>query len=791
MNNLKLNSKPIANIKNIVAGDKYRITVLTPALVRLEYCNDGVFEDGATQTVLNRNFPAVDYKLKEEKEYLEIETENIKLYYNKKEFSQNGLKIQIYGTNMQYNSDWYYGKPSDSLGGTARTLDNVNGRIALEDGVIGRHGFAVLDDSKSLRITDTYVEPRKNGEDLYVFCYGHEYRRAIKDFYYLCGATPLLPRFALGNWWSRYYRYSEDSYTKLMDDFENEKIPFSVAVIDMDWHLVEIDKKYGSGWTGYTWNKELFPDYKRFLKNLHDRGMSVTLNVHPADGVRAYEDCYLRIAEHMGVDVANEEKVEFDPTNEKFMECYFNDVHHPLEMDGVDFWWVDWQQGNNSKIEGLDPLWMLNHYHFLDNGRDGKRPLTFSRYAGPGSHRYPVGFSGDTHITWESLDFQPYFTTTASNIGYGWWSHDIGGHMLGNKDNELELRWYQFGVFSPIMRLHSSCNDFCGKEPWNFPVEIHMVMNEFLRLRHRMIPYLYTMNYISSMGRPLMSPMYYDYPEEWDAYMVGNQYYFGTELLVAPITTPNIKGINCAKVKVWLPEGIYFDIFTHTVYTGGRFINMYRDNSSIPVLAKAGAIIPLTDEITGKEFLDNPRELSVLVYPGKDNEFDMYEDDGKTMDYLEGKIVTTKFINNYSEGKFVVRKPEGEMSLIPEKRNIQLRFCCTSDNEVEVYIGEKIVSCESRYDVETHTFVVSVDNWDYSDDIIVVLKNKHNIMKNAYEKKIFNILNNAEISYSQKEDIYRPIRGGRDLNYIISELSGRNIDLEIRDAVLEQLLAMI
>ena len=115
----------------------------------------------------------------------------------------------------------------------------------------------------------------------------------------------------------------------------------------------------------------------------------------------------------------------------------------------------------------------------------------------------------------------------------------------------------------------------------------------------------------------------------------------------------------------------------------------------------------------------------------------------------------------------------------------------TSDNEVEVYIGEKIVSCESRYDVETHTFVVSVDNWDYSDDIIVVLKNKHNIMKNAYEKKIFNILNNAEISYSQKEDIYRPIRGGRDLNYIISELSGRNIDLEIRDAVLEQLLAMI
>ena len=135
----------------------------------------------------------------------------------------------------------------------------------------------------------------------------------------MCGKTPLLPRYALGNWWSRFYRYTQDEYQGLMERFEQEKLPFTVAVIDMDWHLVEIDKKYGSGWTGYTWNKELFPDYKRFLKNLHDRGMSVTLNVHPADGVRAYEDCYLRIAEHMGVDVANEEKVdaEIEKTTEK------------------------------------------------------------------------------------------------------------------------------------------------------------------------------------------------------------------------------------------------------------------------------------------------------------------------------------------------------------------------------------------------------------------------------------------------------------------------------------------
>ena len=793
MNNLHLESNPVANENNIIKGENYRITVLTASLFRLEYSKNGSFVDEPTQTVLNRNFPPVSYKLKEEADFIEIETCNAKLYYNKKEFSTNGLNIKIYGTNMHYNSEWYYGKEAPNLGGTARTLDNVNGATKLEDGILSRNGFALLDDSKSLIITEDYVKPRdtKDSEDLYVFCYGHQYRDAIKDFYYLCGGTPLLPRFALGNWWSRYYRYSEESYMKLMDDFAREDIPFSVAVIDMDWHLVNIDKKYGSGWTGYTWNRELFPEPKRFLENLHDRGMHITLNVHPAEGVRGFEDAYETIGNHMGVNVAEEEPVEFDIANPKFMECYFNDVHHPMEEDGVDFWWVDWQQGNTSKLEGLDPLWMLNHYHFLDNGRDGKRAMTFSRYAGPGSHRYPIGFSGDSHITWESLDFQPYFTATASNIGYGWWSHDIGGHMLGERDEELELRWYQFGVFSPIMRLHSSCNEFTGKEPWKFSMETHAVMNDFLRLRHRMIPYLYSMNYLASNGRPLISPMYYDYPDEWDAYAVKNQYYFGTELIVAPITSKCIDGVNRAKVKVWLPKGTYFDIFSDTVYTGDRFINMYRDKSAMPVLAKAGAILPLTNEIFGKDFLNNPSNLTVTVYPGADNSFELYEDDGETNNFKNGQYAITTLINGNSTSEFIIKKPEGDISVLPVKRNIQIHFCATYDNKAEVYIGDKLVEAMYAYDEKSHTFVVDIKDWDYSDDIKICLGKQHMIRENDVKSAVYEILNKAEISFIQKEDVYRPIMGGRSKDYVISELSGRNINVDVRDAVVEQILAYI
>ena len=153
----------------------------------------------------------------------------------------------------------------------------------------------------------------------------------------------------------------------------------------------------------------------------------------------------------------------------------------------------------------MDPLWLLNHYHYLDNCRTGQAGLILSRYGGPGSHRYPIGFSGDTIVTWESLAFQPYFTSTASNIGYTWWSHDIGGHMRGYYDEDLALRWLQFGVFSPINRLHSSCNAFNSKEPWFYSPETCRLMKQYLRLRHGLLPYLYTMNVAThEEGLPLV-----------------------------------------------------------------------------------------------------------------------------------------------------------------------------------------------------------------------------------------------------------------------------------------------
>ena len=313
----QIKSCPLCRREAVVQGDKYRISVLTPQLFRLEYNEAGIFEDRPTQCVINRDFPVPAFAVYDTEHSLKIVTERVELLYDKQKFSQNGLSLTVKATKDSHNGVWHYGEPVEDLGGTARTLDGADGAVKLDHGVISRRRFAVLDDSKSLLIReDGWVEPRQ-GEtvDLYFFGYGHDYQQCLKDFYHLTGETPLLPRFALGNWWSRYHRYSDQEYKELIQRFEKEQIPFSVSVIDMDWHLVDVDPKYGSGWTGYTWNKELFPDPPAFMDWLHQHHLKVTLNVHPADGVRAFEEAYRPMAEAMGRDWRTGETIEFDITD--------------------------------------------------------------------------------------------------------------------------------------------------------------------------------------------------------------------------------------------------------------------------------------------------------------------------------------------------------------------------------------------------------------------------------------------------------------------------------------------
>lgn len=621
MDRFYVEAAPIAENKTYVSG-QIRLSIITDHILRLERVEGDTFADLATQKIMHRDFGSPSFSVKDNMLDIEVTTAD-RVFHVDKETLLVSVKLENY---------WVDSHQVHPLGGTFRTLDNGlgdrilfgenKGPVKLSDSIFSLEGVAEIDDSASYLLEENgTLSARRSGDiDRYILAFGKDYLGGLREFYGLTGFTPLLPKYALGNWWSRYYAYRQQEYIDLMDKFKDKGIPLTVATIDMDWHLVKNvpkdatthSKFWGRGWTGYTFDTDLFPDYKQFFRDLKERGLAITMNLHPHDGIRYFEKQYPAMAKANGIDPASKEPVEFDFTDRTFVDSYFDLVLHPYEEDGVDFWWIDWQQGRKSNRQGLDPLWLLNHYHTLDAGRDGRTPLILSRYAGCGSHRYPLGFSGDTIVRWKSLAYQPYFTLAASNTGYSWWSHDIGGHMGSKGNPELYTRWVQLGVFSPINRLHST-RDKWSKEPWFYGTEAEKIVTKFLQLRHRLLPYLYTANVRTAReGLPIVMPMYYLHDCK-EAYEAKTQYYFGTEMIVAPVVTrQNKEGL--APVSVWLPEGKWTDFFTGQVFEGNHTYELFVPLDRIPVFVKEGGIVPLLADYRNND--QEFRSLEVRLYAG-------------------------------------------------------------------------------------------------------------------------------------------------------------------------------
>ena len=767
---------PVAKEEAVIEGANYRFTVLTEQLIRLEYSKEGEFEDRPSQIFWYRDQAVPDFEVEETETGLVIETEKLTLNYKAvgESFNQNNLTIEV----KDLEETWHLGKENDrNLKGTIRTLDTIDGWTELNKGLISRDGWAVIDDTTSLVFNEetAWLEKRKIGsetQDLYFFGYGHNYLQCIKDFNDLAGEVPLLPRWSLGNWWSRYWRYTQQELRNLIEEFKERKIPLSVCIIDMDWHIV--DNSYTSGWTGYTWNKDLFPNPEGFINWLHQQQLKTALNLHPADGVHPHEKQYQEFAQRLDINPESEKPIEFKITDFDFIKNYFELLHHPLEEDGIDFWWIDWQQGQETEMPGLDPLWALNHLHFYDRSRDGRRPFVFSRWSGLGSHRYPIGFSGDTIISWDSLQFQPYFTATASNVSYSWWSHDIGGHCEGQDESELYTRWVQFGVFSPIMRLHSTNEKYLDRRPWSKSQAFYSVVKDAMRLRHALIPYLYTMAWKNhSQGEPLVQPMYYHHPECEEAYNFPGQYYFGSELLAAPHLKPQEESTNLSRKSFWLPEGDWINFFTGEYYGGDKCCVEYGRLKDIPIFAQAGAIVPLGPKLEwgGTE---PPGELDIYIFAGADKEFELYEDEGEGLGYQEEKSATTKFIQNWfnDQLQFEISSVGGDKSVVPENRDYELFFRGVKrPDRVDITVDGQLQEIDFSYDEAKETVIVYIPRVHPSNQVTVNLFTESgNLLsrRDRKKEKCYQLLKSFKMKTRAKTQIEERI---------LADDSQENIDL--------------
>ena len=676
-------AEPKANPAAVVVAGHARFTVLTSKLIRMEWSADGVFEDRASFVFLNRRMPVPKFtKLwvtMGKSSELVLKTDSLLVEYRPTLSPDGSFTSQSLNVTLTVDGKpvtWHPGiVDQENLQGTTRTLDGARGdktREPIEQGLVSRSGWAVVDDSvrplfdsadfsfsKGAASPWPWVTLRAPGQrqDLYFFGYGHAYKEALGDYVRVAGRIPLPPRFAFGTWWSRYWAYSDQELEGLVTGFRENSVPLDVLVIDMDWHPTfgvhgkrapedNVDQAGElKGWTGYSWNKLLFPEPDLFLKQLHQEGLKTTLNLHPASGVQPWEDAYPAMARAMGIDPATKKYVPFDIANKTFATNYMGLVHHPLEKQGIDFWWLDWQQKMTTSLPGVNPTWWLNYVHFTDQEREGKRPLLFHRWGGLGNHRYQIGFSGDTVSVWDSLAFQPWFTATAANVGYAYWSHDIGGHMPGAVDPELYTRWVQFGAFSPILRTHTTKNPESERRIWAYPEPYADLMKQTFQMRYAMQPYIYTeARRTYDTGVAFVRPLYYEWPDAAEAYDARGEYMFGDAMVAAPVTTPVDAATQMASVTLWVPPGEWFEWSTGKHLHGPAKVEARYSIDQVPLLVRAGAIVPMQPpmQYTGEKPVD---PLIVNVMPladGQRSSYTLYDDTSKGEAYKDGVCTWTE-----------------------------------------------------------------------------------------------------------------------------------------------------
>lgn len=682
-------NNPVADPKAVVISGNMRFTVLTPEMIRIEWSDTKKFEDRASFIVVNRNLPVPSYTTETKDGYLYIKTEKVELKYK---INSNPVTNPASSTNLSISfrlngvpTLWYPGKPDPlNLKGTSRTLDHSNGdnmRGVMEDGLLSRSGWVVIDESKPNGDTSKSLLFENQGGsfdwvakrspehkiDWYFMAYGHDYKKALLDFTKVGGKLPMPPLYALGYWYSKYEKYSEQDFKNIVNDIKKNDIPIDVMVVDMDWHK--------DGWTGWSWNTDLFPDPQGFLKWLNQNKLKVTLNLHPADGVGTHEDNFTALANDLGL--PTNQTIKWNIENETFYKYFFKNILRPHENNGVDFWWLDWQQWLLTPgVEGLGNTFWLNHvfYNDMKTNRPERRPMIFHRWGGLGNHRYPIGFSGDSWANFPTLAFQIYYNSTASNVAYGYWSHDLGGHnQAGDNDPELYLRWIQFGVFSPITRTHATNAAHIERRIWKYPNFAQM--RDALKLRYALIPYIYTYSRQAyDTGISLCRPLYYDYPQTNEAYKQETTYMYGDDILVSPIVTASTNKIGTSEKQIWLPEGQWFEAETGTVLEGNKQYDRSFALNEIPFFYKQGAVIPMYPDI--KHLKNRPDTLIIKFVPGPKGAFTYYEDEGDNNKYQQGQFTTTKIEQETSaqQGRYTIHPRQGSFDNMPATRRYELQI---------------------------------------------------------------------------------------------------------------------
>ncbi len=516
----------------------------------------------------------------------------------------------------------------------------------------------------------------------------------IASFRHLTGEAPMMPKWALGYIHCRERFHSSDEILKTAGRFRNEQLPIDVIV--QDWQYWG---KYG--WNSMKFDEQYYPDPKALTDSLHK------MNMHLMVSVWSKIDKNSEVGKMMGRDghyIPGTDWIDF--FNPQSAEAYWRNFSQRLVPLGIDAWWQDATEPENDDLQGrrvwngkypgelfrnVYPL-LVNKtvYEGLRHDQPNTRSMILTRCGFPGIQRYGSAmWSGDVGNDWETFRRQITAGLGMQAAGIPWWTYDAGGFFRpGNQYNDQDyiermLRWIQTSVFLPLMRVHGYMSN---TEPWNYGDKAKDIIAGSLKLRYQLMPYIYSSAAeVSFSGSTIMRPLVFDFADDKESLKQKYEYMFGRSLLVSPITEPGVK-----TWQTYLPptKGGWYDLHTSQLYQGGKTVSVAVDETRIPVFVRAGSILPYgpASQYATEE---NNGTLEVRIYPGADATFTLYEDDGCSTDYLQGKYSRITFTWDDSSNQLVIGSREGKYKGNTAKRMLKVSVIGKKDKTIK-YTGRRM-----------------------------------------------------------------------------------------------------
>lgn len=493
----------------------------------------------------------------------------------------------------------------------------------------------------------------------YYFIYGPEIDLVIDGYRKLTGKAPMFPKSAYGFWQSRERYKTGDELIEVVDEYRKRRHPIDNIV--QDWLY----------WRDYGWNAlKFYPDYASDMKSiitaLHDKNVNLMVSVWPNFGNEDKNEAYHEfldkgylmddsvIEKYMGKysgALQGYQRNYYDPFNTEARNLLWKRMKEGLFDLGVDAWWLDGSEPNLASMQGMYHLYKtckgsaaknLNAYSLMhskgiyENQRqcsENKRVFILSRTGFTGQQKYASAvWNGDTYCSWEVFKRQIPAGINYCLSGLPYWGTDIGGFSGGNNSDpdfrEMYIRWFQFGTFTPIFRAHGTGS---YREIWQFGEEAENIMHDYLVLRYRLIPYIYSFAWkVTKENYTLLRGLIMDFREDKGALVITDQYMFG-DFLVCPVTDKSVKSR-----MLYLPKcSGWYDFWTGEYYSSEQEIEAIAPLDTIPLFVRAGSIIFIGPEIQFTN--ENKAEpLEIRVYCGDDAEFTLYEDEGDSYKYEEG-----------------------------------------------------------------------------------------------------------------------------------------------------------